>query len=149
MRVLWARSAASPIFTANRNASCQDLMIIWPAWSASVHGSIVCVATQAIESAKAADKPAPPPVPASSSRASGWGRCLSSTPFCSAWASPRCWSRRHLNFVAARGRVIFYFWTARDCCYLVFAYSKTEQGDLPAAQRKRLVDVTNEESSDG
>ena len=47
------------------------------------------------------------------------------------------------------GRVIYYFWTARDSCYLVFAYSKTKQGDLTAVQLKRLVDVLNEELSDG
>ena len=47
------------------------------------------------------------------------------------------------------GRVIYCFWTARESCYLVFAYSKSEQGDLTAAQLKRLVDVMNEELSDG
>ncbi len=46
------------------------------------------------------------------------------------------------------GRVIYYFLTARESCYL-FAYSKSEQGDLTAAQLKRLVDVMNEELSDG
>lgn len=47
------------------------------------------------------------------------------------------------------GRVICYFWTARDSCYLVFAYSKTDRGDLTAAQLKRLVEVLSEELSDG
>ena len=45
------------------------------------------------------------------------------------------------------GRVIYYFLTARESCCL--AYSKSEQGDLTAAQLKRLVDVMNEELSDG
>lgn len=30
-------------------------------------------------------------------------------------------------------RVIYYLWTARDCCYLVFAYAKSERDDLTAA----------------
>jgi hypothetical protein len=47
------------------------------------------------------------------------------------------------------GRIIYYLWTARDTCYLVFAYSKTEQGDFTASQLKRLAEVVNEEWSDG
>jgi hypothetical protein len=47
------------------------------------------------------------------------------------------------------GRIIYYLWTARDTCYLVFAYSKTEQSDLTASQLRRLAEVVNEEWSDG
>jgi hypothetical protein len=47
------------------------------------------------------------------------------------------------------GRIIYYLWTACDTCYMVFAYSKTERGDLTASQLKRLAEVVNEEWSDG
>ena len=47
------------------------------------------------------------------------------------------------------GRINYYRWTARDTCYLVFVYSKTEQGDLTASQLQRLAEVVNEEWSDG
>ena len=46
-------------------------------------------------------------------------------------------------------RVVYYLWTAHDCCYLVFAYAKNEQGDLTAAQLKRLAQVVSEEIDDG
>lgn len=41
--------------------------------------------------------------------------------------------------IAGRGkrggaRVIYYVWNERDCCYLIFAYAKNEQGDLTRAQ---------------
>jgi hypothetical protein len=47
------------------------------------------------------------------------------------------------------GRVIYYLWTARDRCYLVFAYAKNAQSDLTAAQLKRLAAVVEEELGDG
>jgi hypothetical protein len=53
------------------------------------------------------------------------------------------------RFKRSGGRIIYYRWTARVTCYLVFAYSKTEQGDLTASQHQRLPEVVNEEWSDG
>ncbi len=47
------------------------------------------------------------------------------------------------------GRVIYYLWTALDCCYLVFAYAKNVQGDLTAVQLQRLAKVVEEELDDG
>ena len=46
-------------------------------------------------------------------------------------------------------RVIYYLWSARDCCYLVFAYAKNEQADLTAAQMKVLGALVREVMHDG
>ena len=46
-------------------------------------------------------------------------------------------------------RVIYCVWTARDCCYLVFAYVKNEQSDLTAAQLKTLGALMREVLRDG
>ena len=46
-------------------------------------------------------------------------------------------------------RVIYYLWSARDCCYLVFAYAKNEQADLTAAQMKVLGALMREVMRDG
>ena len=46
-------------------------------------------------------------------------------------------------------RVIYYLWSARDCCYLVFAYAKNEQADLTAAQMKVLGSLMREVMRDG
>jgi hypothetical protein len=46
-------------------------------------------------------------------------------------------------------RVIYFLWSARDCCYLVFAYAKNEQTDLTAAQMKMLGALMREVMRDG
>jgi hypothetical protein len=46
-------------------------------------------------------------------------------------------------------RVIYYLWSARDCCYLLFAYAKNEQADLTAAQMKVLAVLMQEVMRDG
>jgi len=46
-------------------------------------------------------------------------------------------------------RVIYYLWSARDCCYLVLAYAKSEQADLTPAQTKRLGALVQEVLRDG
>jgi hypothetical protein len=46
-------------------------------------------------------------------------------------------------------RVIYYWWTERECCYLVFAYPKNVQGDLTAAQLKTLAALMKEVLRDG
>jgi len=46
-------------------------------------------------------------------------------------------------------RVIYYLWSARDCCYLVFAYAKNEQADLNAAQIEVLGALMREVLRDG
>jgi len=39
-----------------------------------------------------------------------------------------------------------YYWAARDhVCFMLYAYTKNEQGDLTAAQLRRLVNLVREE----
>ncbi len=42
------------------------------------------------------------------------------------------------------GRVIYYWWSNRDWCYLVFAYAKNVQEDLTPDQMRRLADTMQE-----
>lgn len=45
-------------------------------------------------------------------------------------------------------RVIYYFWSARDWCYLVFAYPKSERADLDRRQLRMLADAIEKELGD-
>jgi hypothetical protein len=56
--------------------------------------------------------------------------------------------------VAGRGkrggaRVIYYVWDEQDRRYLIFAYAKSDQDDLTAAQLKALAAVMDEELGNG
>ena len=42
-------------------------------------------------------------------------------------------------------RVIYYWDAARESCYMLFVYGKTEQGDLTPAQVRALARVVREE----
>jgi len=42
-------------------------------------------------------------------------------------------------------RVIYYWEAAQETCYMLFAYSKSEQGDLTAAQVRTLAKIVREE----
>ena len=46
-------------------------------------------------------------------------------------------------------RVIYYWWTRREYCYLVYAYAKNEQSDLTRAQLKQLARIMKQETHDG
>ncbi len=46
-------------------------------------------------------------------------------------------------------RVIYYWWSRQECCYLVYAYAKNEQSDLTREQLKQLARVMKEEIGDG
>ncbi len=46
-------------------------------------------------------------------------------------------------------RVIYYWWTAEDCFYLLMAYAKNAQSDLTADQCKRLSAAMREELENG
>ena len=48
----------------------------------------------------------------------------------------------------AGARVIYFLW-AHDCCYLVFAYAKSEQSDLSRAQMRTLAALMQEVLKDG
>jgi hypothetical protein len=41
-------------------------------------------------------------------------------------------------------RIIYYLYLAEDKIYMLFSYKKSDQGDLTAAQMKRLVDYVQE-----
>jgi hypothetical protein len=42
-------------------------------------------------------------------------------------------------------RVIYYWAAAEDICYMLFAYTKNDQGDLTAAQIRALARLVREE----
>ncbi len=42
-------------------------------------------------------------------------------------------------------RVIYYYWSSKDCCYLVYAYTKNELSDLTKDQLHRLATVIESE----
>lgn len=42
-------------------------------------------------------------------------------------------------------RVIYYWWTRHDRCYLVYAYAKNAQSDLTPAQVKVLTQIMRDE----
>ena len=46
-------------------------------------------------------------------------------------------------------RVIYYWWVARDRCYLLLAYPKSVQDDLTSEQRKVLTNLMKQEVQDG
>ena len=45
--------------------------------------------------------------------------------------------------------MIYYWWTRRERCYLVYVYAKNEQSDLTREQLKLLARVMKEETYDG
>jgi hypothetical protein len=46
-------------------------------------------------------------------------------------------------------RVIYYWWSQREQCYLVYAYAKNEQSDLTRDQLKQLAQIMKQEVNDG
>ena len=46
-------------------------------------------------------------------------------------------------------RVIYYWWSRRAHCYLIYAYAKNEQSDLTREQLKQLARIMKEETHDG
>ena len=47
------------------------------------------------------------------------------------------------------GRVIYYWWSAEDRCYLLYGYAKSARADVTTAQIKRLARAMTEEMKDG
>lgn len=45
--------------------------------------------------------------------------------------------------------MIYYWWTRREHCYLVYAYAKNEQSDLTREQLKQLARIMKQETHDG
>ncbi len=45
-------------------------------------------------------------------------------------------------------RVIYYWWTRQQRCYLVYAYAKNEQSDLTRDQLQQLARIMKEEIQD-
>lgn len=46
-------------------------------------------------------------------------------------------------------RVIYYWWSRKQRCYLVYAYAKNEKSDLTREQLKQLARIMKEETQDG
>jgi hypothetical protein len=46
-------------------------------------------------------------------------------------------------------RVIYYWWSQRERCYLVYAYAKNEQTDLTRDQLKQLAQIMKQEVGNG
>jgi hypothetical protein len=47
------------------------------------------------------------------------------------------------------GRIIYYYWTSEERCYLLYGYAKNMTGDLSPEQLRRLSEAMLEDLDDG